>query len=520
MRYMTLMVAAVIGIVAFAATVEASTFDGTLKLGGISVDEQYGDLSSVQETYNIYDGFNVTQVRLNGVLNPRHYFTINLRDINLKSRKGDFLYRIPGTFKFSSNFRRHRQVFDPDRAVTSNRKMWRFGASLTPTRSWEFIANYSNNQRSGSRLSYPSGTNSWLGDGYDYTLQTGGIEAMFVRGPRGFAVRYDVTDFVNQLDDITNRRGHLVSARINTPCFFYDKWTHLLRGAYGKHEVINTGLDYTLLNFQYTGVVLPVSWFKFKYNLFLNRVDDQSTMMKTDNIQNNFDGDFYYKYGRIFAGYGYEINDDDRSLTNYNTYRLGGTFDYQKRAYAKLSYANRAKTDREKTTLLQDIESEQVRADLKLVPMDDLVIGGKYVDGTREFPDINVKAKGQTAKGYLNYKFPGWVTLVGDYTYGLEEYDDRVTPFNIDSQIVTGRLTLDRISNLMLAAGVAYVKIGKDLDIEKSIVFFEGEYTVASDYHIEVKYNIYNYDDFIITDRYYTANVVWVNFAYDFRTEI
>ena len=59
------------------------------------------------------------------------------------------------------------------------------------------------------------------------------------------------------------------------------------------------------------------------------------------------------------------------------------------------------------------------------------------------------------------------------------------------------------------------LEAGKDLDIEKSILFFEGEYTVQKDLHFEVKYNVYNYDDFILLDRYYTANVVWFNVAYD-----
>ncbi len=49
--------------------------------------------------------------------------------------------------------------------------------------------------------------------------------------------------------------------------------------------------------------------------------------------------------------------------------------------------------------------------------------------------------------------------------------------------------------------------------------FVEGMYTVLDDYHIEVKYNRYEYDDFILLDRYYTADVVWINVAYDLHFE-
>ena len=34
-----------------------------------------------------------------------------------------------------------------------------------------------------------------------------------------------------------------------------------------------------------------------------------------------------------------------------------------------------------------------------------------------------------------------------------------------------------------------------------------------------MKYNISNYDDYVLVDRYYTANAVWFNFAYDFHVE-
>ncbi len=44
-------------------------------------------------------------------------------------------------------------------------------------------------------------------------------------------------------------------------------------------------------------------------------------------------------------------------------------------------------------------------------------------------------------------------------------------------------------------------------------------YTVLDDLHVEVKYNVYNYDDYMILNRYYTANVVWFNVAYDLHVQ-
>jgi hypothetical protein len=34
-----------------------------------------------------------------------------------------------------------------------------------------------------------------------------------------------------------------------------------------------------------------------------------------------------------------------------------------------------------------------------------------------------------------------------------------------------------------------------------------------------VKYNVYNYDDYLILGRYYTANVIWFNVGYAFSAD-
>src|SRR5262245_58449997 len=105
-------VAGALSIVLLGHAAAATTLDGTLKLGGIILDET-GDLSAVQETYNIYDGFNVSEVSLTGTFNPRNHFRLFLSDINLDSRRADFQYRMPGTFKLTGGYDQHRQVFDP-----------------------------------------------------------------------------------------------------------------------------------------------------------------------------------------------------------------------------------------------------------------------------------------------------------------------------------------------------------------------------------------------------------------------
>lgn len=522
MRMKTIRTEWVTLVVALAASPAwAGTLDGTIKVGGVMLDEK-GDRSTVQETYNVYGGptlgsarFNLAQVYLTGRPSPQQYFMLDLREVNLDSRQGDFVYRVPGAFKVTAGYDQHRQVFDAGRSVNADRKDWKVGAEVTPSRWFSVLGSFGYLTRDGDRLSYPLGTVSALGTAYDNTLKTGQVTLDAHKDRRGGALSYSISDFSDNLDSGADRTGQVVSARLYAPTPFYDKWTNLLRGAYGVRKLSNDDIEYKLSSFQYTGIVQPVTEFQFKYNFDASRVDDQATDLKTDRFQNYVDAAYLYPYGRLSAGGGYEINDDDHVLTHYWSWRAGGTYRYRKYVSAKLDYAGRTKDDEEDVTLLRDLESYQVRGKLEVQPIDRLSLGGGYAKRQRKFTDIDVRTDGKVWTALSRYEVTGWGNVSADYEYSLDEYTDRVAGYDADAKIATGRLEFTRIPNLRLAGGFAYLDIGKDLNIEKSTVSAEGSYRFLRDYQIEVKYNVYNYDDYILLDRYYTANVLRVNLAYD-----
>ena len=85
---------------------------------------------------------------------------------------------------------------------------------------------------------------------------------------------------------------------------------------------------------------------------------------------------------------------------------------------------------------------------------------------------------------------------------------------------MTARVDVDYLrdyQDLTLGGGVTYMDISRDLDIEKTIVFVEGRVKLTEGYYLEAKYNAYNYDDYILLDRYYTANVLRIDIGYDFN---
>jgi hypothetical protein len=508
------------GIVTLAASPAwAGTMEGTVKVGGVIKNES-GDRSAVQETYNIYDGFSLTQIRLAGSLDPANYISLDLRDINFDSRQGDFLFRRPGTFKLTANYDQSRYVFDPERVTTSERKDWRIGAQYTPNRWLSFIGSYDYLTHEGERLPYPLGTESVLGVGYDNVLQTGLISVEGHKDRRGGAITYQASGYSDDLNSATERKGQVFSARAYLPDPFFNKWTHMLRGSYGVRRLKNGDLEYTMSDFQYTAVIQPRAHLQFRYNFEGTRYDHQATDLKTIRFQNIADATYYYTYGHLNAGYAYETN-DDRTLTHYNSWRAGGSFRLDREAgqgswlTAKLDYAERNKKDEEQLTLLRDVEASKIRASLDVRPIDPIVVGGQYLNREREMPDIGVKSEGEVWSGYLRAEAKSWGSVSGDYSYTMDNYTDLLAGFDASSHIVTARADFLRIKNLTLAGGVTFLDIGEDLDIEKSMVFAEGSFRFLKDYRLEAKYNCYNYDDYILLDRYYTANVLRINLAYD-----
>jgi hypothetical protein len=526
MRTKTLVTVSVALVVLPIASPLWAGWEGTLKLGGIVLEEE-GDLSTVQETFNIHDGFSISRIRLAGSSNPDNYLMLDLKEINLDGRQGSFLYRRPGMLRLTASFDQHRQVFDPRRGVNSERKDWKFGARLTPVEWLRLSGAFNYMDRNGERLAYPAGTGSVLGTetasalgtGYDYSMRTGQLGAEVRKDRRGVALDYRMTDFTDDLNIDADRTGNVVSARAFTPGpLFPDKVTHLLRAAYGVSELSGREVDYTLIGFRYTGVVRPVTELQLKYGFDAQRVDHETTDLKTDRFQHNLDATFHHRDGSVFGGYSYETNDDDSHLTSYNSWRAGASLRGDRHT-ARIRYSGREKKDTEELTLLKDVEASRFLADLEVKPLDDLTLGLGLNVRDREFPDIGVESKGRVLRANAGWAYPGWGRLSGTYSYTQDEFTDLAAGYDVNSHVVTARADLERIKNTRLSGGVTYLDIGKDLDIEKSILFVEGEYTVAKDYHFEVKYNVYNYDDYVLLDRYYTANVVWFNVAYDIHVE-
>ncbi len=505
-----------------ASSVSAREIDGTINVSGVVINET-GNQALVQERYNLYDNV-ALGLHLRGSIANQNTFALRLESINLDNRAGSLVYNVPTLLRVTSRYRQHRQLFEHPGAVESLRKSWNTGVRVTPNNWLQLSGNYGLTTRGGSRVGFPLGVNSVLGSEYDYRLHTARFAAQARRGAGGLYLAYDLSAFEdNQLDD-AKRGASVISAGAYGPDPFISRLTHAVRGSLGSSDVKNFDSDYMLRTIQYTGTAGPLWRFSTRYRFYASQVEESATDFTTDNYIHDVDLTYAHRFGNVTGGYGYEVLDDDRRLTDYQTFRAGLLLHTpERRVKVRARYANRTNDDIENLTLLQETENENWSTNLDLRVTSDFTLSGSFADRSRKLPDIGVEIDGVRAAGSASYYYEYFgdigvigATLAADYTFTDDEYVNRDGRYHIDSHFVGSRLNVQFEDTFSIGAGLSFLDVGQDLDIEKTIFSISTQYNVRDDYHVELKYNVFNFDDFVIAERYYTANVFWITLGYDF----
>lgn len=504
-----------------------SVWHGDIRVGGI-IKEEDGDLSVMQETFNIHDGATITKLRLDGRFNRDTHLYFDADNLTLGGRRANLDLRRTGVARFRSRYDENDYVFDASGAVQSTRRDWWSTLSVTPREWFSISGDYGLQTRRGNRIGYPGGVQSSLGTAYDSDLNRWRVQ---VQGNHGSgvagSVTYDGVALTDALDARNERDGAVVSANLRLPGVVFDRLTHVVRGSVGKSELPGSGTSFDMMNVQYTGVAQVWRPLRLKYRFYGSHVEDHAAVNQTDRWINDFDAEYRWRAATLSGGYGWEAWDDDRSVTTYENVRAALYLRHpEQKISGSVSYSSRNKEDEEDRTLLRDTEYARAEAKIDARPMSGVTIGGRVADRTRKMPDVDAQAEGLAVSAYGTYRYEHFgetgvvaATLGLDYRYADDDFDNVVGAYHVESQFVTGRVDLDVYQRITAAAAVHFITLGEDMDLEKSILSFELGYVFRKAYDAKVKYNVYNYDDFLVADRFYTANVVWIDFGYALSSE-
>ncbi|HXV12886.1 MAG TPA: hypothetical protein VEC56_01640, partial [Candidatus Krumholzibacteria bacterium] len=188
-----------------------SVWEGNVRVGGAIEDEE-GDQSVMQETFNIHEGVTFTRLFLNGRFNRDTHLHFDADNLTLDGRRANFDLRRTGVGRLRSHYDESDYIFDPAGSVLATRRDWWSTMSLTPRR-WLWISgDYGLQTRRGDRIGFPDNTASALGTAYDSDLNRWRVQ---VQGNHGSGAAgtfaYDGVALTDKLDARNERDGTVFS---------------------------------------------------------------------------------------------------------------------------------------------------------------------------------------------------------------------------------------------------------------------------------------------------------------------
>lgn len=241
-------------------------------------------------------------------------------------------------------------------------------------------------------------------------------------------------------------------------------------------------------------------------------------MVKTDNLAHTL----YLSYiephtGGLTVGYQNNTNDDYEASINSNSIYLSGWISPLDHLDLKATYGIKTEDVDEGRRLTGDEERNR------------LELSARYRFGGRSSLKITLadrKRKNEqpgTETSYLRSGLEGWfdlpryASIAAGYSLTDGDYKNIDDEFEYTNHQIHLSINTHEYKNFSGGFTLIYYRSRRDLDTEGSDLRFNGVYEFKDDLRIELTYNIFNFDDYLFMDRYYTANIAEFNIIKTFK---
>lgn len=484
------------------------------KIGYVVLDET-GNLGVNSETYNLYEGGAFSLEDFRYLTKSGVNLTADLKNITLNNRNLSAAIYKPGLFSLSAYNNQYRRTYDYDGRYFTRRRSTGATASISPTQHFRLFGDFSQTDRYGDTYSIISPTSDTVISANDYsqTEFSVGAEGYFTQGSGRIEYRhYSFTDNSQFL----SRNADLFSASVSAPMPRHD-WINLAGGYNYRQDKLDTpAIDLTThQGWGATKMYLPYRLI-FDYRILFARTKQGSDGVETDNAVNTVTISHNWPaYGGLRVGYENRISDDLTNRTVSDGFLASGWFRYRTHFSATARMSTRSRNVKTGVTLLgdEDYTRYQISGTYRQDKWGDLTLG--YQGRQRTNDNIGTRVDYRAATAALNLKREEYGTLSVTYSYYLGKFDNRslntADRFEFSDHVVTGLLIPREYKKTQVELGGTYYRSRRRVDIEKFGV------TVAAAYHfpmastLEVRYQAVNYDDFLVSNQYYTGNIVTIN---------
>ncbi len=484
---------------------------GDFKIGYIYLDE-VGNRSINQSSFNYYDGLNVSLEKFRYRLKNGIQFRADLKNISLNNRNLSFNLLKSGLFGADFKTSQFRRIYDFEGDKSTRRNLTASGLWFYPQRYVKLYASGTYNNISGNTIDMFSASSVSLPIELDYKQQKYTVGSQFNYQGRMFQAEYSTISYKDKNDeskDQTRRNVRLIAA-LAVPRF---EWLQLSGGFQQfKTEYCDTKFGLKSTTVQGGGSASLPHNFSVKYNIFFNRAGSDSDFVETDNVSQTV----YLSYSKpklfsVTAGYQNDIRDDFEDSFKANSYYFSGLLYPNSKSELRSEVGIRAEDVDQGSRLIGNEDRNKYKISGKYKIHGNNSIGIKYEARERKNEQISSQADFSriAVETYINSA--KYAQLMIGYSYTVGDYKNSEQEFKFADHQVNLDINSAEYKKFTGGFGLTYYRSQRDLDIESVGLRFKGGYKLMRDYRIEAFYNVYNFDDLLAFNQYYTENMVEFN---------
>ncbi len=486
---------------------------GRVKAGYIYIDEE-GNRAVNQETYNRYEGFGLSFQDWRYRLNNGVTLSADLNNVTLNNRRLRASASKPGLFSVSLRNSQYRRSYDFDGRRFTRRRTTGGQLSIQPHRNAKLFGGFTQTDKHGVSSSSTTTVSDSVFGSTDYAHSSYNIGGQAFCPYGSARIEFRRYDFDDQLSADRNRQAN--SIRVDASTLVPGaNWINLSGGYHHRvDEFEASGLELKT-NQGWGGVKLYLpKGHLLDYRILFARTRHSGDNSETDNVINTIAlGKTIGRIAGVRIGYENRISDDlvDRTVSHGFLFR--GWYNYQQRLFLKASLATRKKEVTTGVTLLGDENFTRHRLTARY--RDDRWgdFTAQWQGKTRENQDLRSKVDYNTISldGNLTRSEYGRLSLRYSYYVGKYENAGDGLDYQFSDHLVAATLYPKAYRDVTAYVGGTYYRSRRDADVEKFSLNFGAVYRFLDDHELEIKYQVFNFDDFLARGSYYTANIVEIS---------
>jgi len=484
---------------------------GQVRLGYTYIDEE-GNQSVNQTTFNQYEGVGLSLEKFRYRFDNGIRLKADLKSITLNNRNMVFGIEKSGLFGVRGYNNQYRRAYDFDGASKTRRH--RTGAKL-----WvyphKFVKIYGGGDYTGKSgrmeplFDLAGVTGSQMID-YNQFCYHGGIRLN--RHDGMFQAEYRAGNYNDDIDPDRDQSRFRFSMHGLLPVPGYD-WL-VLTGWFYRFETKYDLDDFEINTNYFRGgarAKLP-SNFDLNYYFLFDRTRSDSDVVATDNLAHTFYVSHIWPgLAGLTAGYQYGINDDFEDDVRSNAFYFYGWFRAGEFFEFRGEHGFRSEDVNDGARLIGDEDRFRFKFSARYKRPECGSITFRYEGKSRENDQIGSEIDFSRIGTDVETVLRNYGNFTAGYSYSRGEYENTEGQFEFADHVLYGDITTREYKGFDAGFGATYYRSKRDLDVESFTLRFRAGYRFMDDHRIDIKYNVDNFDDFLVRDKYYTSNIVEIS---------